>query len=91
MTHHFVLNIQPQAQHDWDKCTLRNPITGERPDFIEMIANLVGNETGAYLISINIDVQVLEKVALGKTKTVALNPSKANKQVTTQHQESIAS
>jgi hypothetical protein len=91
MTHHFVLNIQPQAQYDWDKCTLRNPITGERPDFIEMIASEVGNETGAYLISINIDVQILEKVALSKTKTVVLNPSKANKQISTQHPESIAS
>ena len=32
MRKHYVLSINSQAEHDWDKCIMRNPITGERPD-----------------------------------------------------------
>jgi hypothetical protein len=82
MAHHFVLSIHPQAQYDWDKCTIRNPITGERPDFTEIIAQAVGHEAGSYLICVNIEVQVLEKAAIGQTETVPLNlPIGTNKAI----------
>ena len=61
MNKHYVLSINPQAQYDWDKCVLRNPITGERPDFTALVAEAVKNQPGAYLVSVNIEVQVLEQ------------------------------
>ena len=64
MTKHYVLSINPQAQYDWDKCVLRNPITGERPDFNALVAEAVNNQPGAYLVSVNIEVQVLEQVSV---------------------------
>ncbi|MBR8828418.1 MAG: hypothetical protein DSM107014_11060 [Gomphosphaeria aponina SAG 52.96 = DSM 107014] len=60
MTNHYVLSINPHAQYDWDKCFLRNPITGERPDLTAAIAQAVGGESGSYLVAVNIEVQVLE-------------------------------
>jgi hypothetical protein len=61
MTKHYILSINPKAQYDWDQCTLRDPITAERPDFASLIAQAVGDETGSYLVAINIEVKVLEK------------------------------
>lgn len=64
MKKHYVLSINSQAQHDWDKCIIRNPITGERPDLKSAIAQAVGNQPGSYLVSVQIEVEVLEKVAI---------------------------
>lgn len=57
---HYILNLNPQADSSWDRCVLRNPLTGERPDLTEAIARAVGDRTGSYLISVNIDVRVLQ-------------------------------
>ena len=64
MKKHYVLSINSQAEHDWDKCIIRNPITGERPDLKSAIAQAIGNQPGSYLVSVQIEVEVLEKVAL---------------------------
>lgn len=63
MKKHYVLNINSQAQHDWDKCVIRNPITGEHPDLKDAIAQAIGNQPGSYLISVQIEVEILEKVS----------------------------
>jgi hypothetical protein len=81
MTHYFVLNIHPQAQYDWDKCVLRNPITGEHPDLTKIMAQAVGNESGSYLVAVNIEVQILEKAAIEQSETVTLSSSKGTKAI----------
>lgn len=58
---HYVVNIDPKAQYEWDKVILRNPITGERPDFGKIVADAVGKEAGSYLVAIEIDVKILEQ------------------------------
>ncbi|MGB3208010.1 MAG: hypothetical protein WBB28_23760 [Crinalium sp.] len=64
MTKHYVLSLNPNAQHEWDRCTLRNPISAERPDLASMLAEAVGEEAGDYLVSVSIEVKVLEKAPL---------------------------
>jgi hypothetical protein len=61
MIKHYILNLNPTAQHEWDRCILRDPLTAKRPDISQLIAEAVGNETGSYLVSVNIEVQVLEQ------------------------------
>ena len=61
MIKHYILNLDPTARHEWDRCTLRDPLTAKRPDIAQLIAEAVGNETGSYLVSVNIEVQVLEQ------------------------------
>jgi hypothetical protein len=61
MNHHYILNINPQANHEWDRCVLRNPITGERPDLQSAIAQAVTNQPGSYLIKVSINVEILEQ------------------------------
>lgn len=61
MTKHYVISLAPDAQYPWDRCTIRNPITAERADFAGLIAEAVGEEAGSYLISVNIEVRVLEQ------------------------------
>jgi hypothetical protein len=63
MTKHYILNLDPHAKYEWDRCTLRDPITAAHPALATLIAKAVGEEPGSYLVAVNIDVTVLEKVA----------------------------
>ncbi len=76
---HYILTINPQAQYEWDKCILRNPITGERPDFTSIISQAVGNEPGSYLVAVNIEVQVLEKAPICQSQQVESKESESKK------------
>jgi hypothetical protein len=84
MTKHYILCIDPNAQYAWDKCTLRDPISAQRPDFASLIAQAVGEETGSYLVAVNIEVKVLEKDETlltskipAEVQAVAVNPQKS--------------
>ena len=61
MDRHYILNLNPQASHDWDRCVLRNPITGDRPDLTAEIAKQLQNQAGSYLIKVSLQVEVLEQ------------------------------
>lgn len=61
MNRHYILDLNPQANHEWDRCVLRNPITGERPDLNFAIAEAVKNQPGSYLIKVSINVEILEQ------------------------------
>jgi hypothetical protein len=75
MTKHYVLNLDPSAQYEWDRCTLRDPITAERPELAQLVAEAVGGQAGSYLIAVDIQVKVLEKVAHPpRAKSNTLNP-----------------
>lgn len=64
MKKHYILSINPNAQYDWEQCILRDPITAERPNFSSLIAQVVGDKAGSYLVAVNIEVQVLEQVPI---------------------------
>lgn len=72
MTKHYILSINPHAQYDWEQCSLRDPITSVQPDFASLIAQAVGDDTGTYLVAVNIEVKVLEKVASSQPQKVPL-------------------
>lgn len=63
MTKHYILQLDPNAKYEWDRCSLRDPITADRPGFAELIAQAVGEQPGSYLVSVKIEVQVLEQAA----------------------------
>lgn len=63
MTKHYILQLDPSAKYEWDRCSLRDPITADRPGFAELIAQAVGEQPGSYLVSVKIEVQVLEQAA----------------------------
>lgn len=73
MMKHYILSINPNAQYEWDQCVLRDPITAVRPDLASLLAEAVGNETGSYLVAVNIEVQVLEKVLTPQPQKVAVD------------------
>ena len=43
MDKHYILNLNPQADSEWDRCVLRNPLSGERPDLSTEIAKAVSD------------------------------------------------
>ncbi|MGV0023890.1 hypothetical protein [Phormidesmis priestleyi] len=63
MTKHYILHLDPAAKYEWDRCSLRDPITADRPAIAELIAEAVGEQAGSYLVAVKIEVQVLEKAA----------------------------
>ena len=69
MLKHFVLNLNPHAQFEWERCALLHPITAEQPDLAQLLAADLIRQTagtpksGSYLIAVNIEVTVLEATA----------------------------
>ena len=69
MLKHFVLNLNPHAQFEWERCALLHPITAEQPDLAQLLAADLTRQTagtpksGSYLIAVNIEVTVLEATA----------------------------
>ena len=68
MTKHYILNLDPDAKYDWDRRTLRDPITADHPALADLVAQAVGEAPGSYLIAVNIEVKVLEKAAADAVK-----------------------
>lgn len=73
MVKHYILNLNPTAKHDWDRCILRDPITAKRPELAKLIAEAIGAEPGSYLVSVNIEVKVLEQAATPQVEQLPLN------------------
>ena len=63
MMKHYILNLNPTAKHEWDRCIIRDPLTAKRPDIAQIISEAVGADTGSYLVSVNIEVTVLEEAS----------------------------
>ncbi|MEH1831854.1 MAG: hypothetical protein V7L29_07225 [Nostoc sp.] len=73
MMKHYILNFNPTAKHEWDRCILRDPLTAKRPDIAKLIAEAVGADTGSYLVSVNIEVQVLEQAVIPQAEQLSLS------------------
>jgi len=78
MIKHYILSLNPTAKHDWDRCIVRDPLTAKRPDIAKLIAEAVGADTGSYLVSVNIEVQVLEQAAIAHAEQLSLNISEVS-------------
>ena len=73
MIKHYILSLNPTAKHEWDRFILRDPLTAKRPEIAKLIAEAVGADTGSYLVSVNIEVQVLEQAAVSPAEQLSLS------------------
>jgi hypothetical protein len=73
MTKHYILNLDPSAKYEWDRCTLRDPITAEHPALADLVAGAVGGCAGSYLVAIAIEVEVLEAAAIAPKPLTAMS------------------
>ncbi|MEM7581450.1 MAG: hypothetical protein ACFB02_15665 [Mastigocoleus sp.] len=78
MVKHYILSLNPTAKHEWDRCILRDVLTAKRPEIAKLVAEAVGADTGNYLVSINIDVQVLEVAHAPQTEQLTLSFNEAS-------------
>ena len=88
MDKHYILNLNPQANSEWDRCVLRNPLSGERPDLSTEIAKAVSDRAGSYLIKVKLEVEVLEQNLTNPNNRLELPASKKS---TVLKQERLAS
>lgn len=72
MTKHYLLSLNPTAKHEWDRCILRDPITAKRPELAKLVAEAIGAEPGTYLVSVNIEVKVLEQAPMPQLEQLPL-------------------
>ncbi len=72
MIKHYILSLNPTAKHEWDKYIVRDPLTAKRPDIAKLIAEVVGADDGNYLVSVNIEVKVLEQARESQTEQLSL-------------------
>ena len=78
MMKHYILNLNPTAKQEWDRCIIRDPLTGKRPDIAKLISEAVGAETGSYLVSVNIEVTVLQEAPAPLPEQLSLPFPEAN-------------
>ncbi len=78
MIKHYILSLNPTAKHEWDRCILRDPLTAKRPDIAKLTAEAVGANAGSYLVSVNIEVTVLEEAAAPHAEQLSLNITDMN-------------
>lgn len=78
MIKHYILSLNPTAKHDWDQCILRDPLTAKRPDLAKLVTEAVGADTGSYLVSVNIEVKILEQAAVPHAEQLSLNVTDVN-------------
>jgi|GEM_PF-662952 len=64
MQKHYILTLDPTAKYEWDRCTLRDPMTAARPDLAQLVRDAVGEASGNYLVAIKLEVEVLEQTAV---------------------------
>ncbi|MEM8673244.1 MAG: hypothetical protein AAGF83_05155 [Cyanobacteria bacterium P01_G01_bin.67] len=76
MNQHYILNLDPQASSEWDRCVLRNPLTGERPNLTTEIAKAVNNQGGSYLVKVTLQVEILEQKMISQSKAIELSSGK---------------
>lgn len=74
MTKHYVLTLNPSAKYEWDRCTLHDPITADKPELAELVAEAVGGQSGAYLVAVEIQVKVLEQGATPIVRSTLSTP-----------------
>ena len=66
MIKHFILNLNPNADYEWERCSLHHPITAEQPNFADLIAQEIREfspeeqRSQSYLIAVKLEVTVLE-------------------------------
>ena len=90
MIKHYILNLDPKAKYDWDRCTLRDPITADHPALAALVAQAVGEESGSYLIAVNIEVKVLEQAAVEQVRSIAATVDLPHRAPLPQRQELVA-
>jgi hypothetical protein len=73
MMKHYILSLNPTAKHEWDRCILRDPLTAKRPDIAKMVAEAIGTNGGSYLVSVNIEIKVLEEASMPQFEQLSLN------------------
>lgn len=78
MVKHYILSLNPTAKHEWDRCVLRDVLSAKRPEMAKLITEMVDAQSGNYLVSVNIEVKVLERAEAPQAEQLALNISEVN-------------
>lgn len=53
-------------------------LTAKRPDLAKLVTEAVGADTGSYLVSVNIEVKILEQAAVSHAEQLSLNFTDVN-------------
>ena len=66
-TMHAILTLKPDAQFDWDRCTLRDPLSTDHPSLAQLVQDAIGETSGQFLVAVELKVTILEQAPLPET------------------------
>ncbi len=56
--HYFTLTVNPDAEHEWQRLTLVDPLSNSIPDLSKLVAEAVG-QSGIHVVAVTLSVEVL--------------------------------
>lgn len=60
MSNHVVIEFDPNATYEWNRCAVRGLFSHGDVDLKELLAEAIQNKPGHYLAKISVSVEVLE-------------------------------
>ena len=60
MSKHLIIEIDPNAQREWNRVSIRSPFSYDEPDLKQLIANALEHKPGHYIAKVSVVVEVVE-------------------------------
>jgi len=69
MPNHVVIELDPNAVYEWNRCAVRGLFSHGDVDLKELLAEAIANKPGHYLAKVSVVVEVLEYSPLHEPET----------------------
>jgi hypothetical protein len=64
ISQYCVVEIDPSSKYEWNRCSVRDPLSVGDVDFKHLIASALGADKGSYLVEVRLEVKPLTSRAL---------------------------
>jgi hypothetical protein len=59
-SHHYVLTLNPSAPAEHQRLKLNDPLTYNRPDLADLVANAIAQVPGTHLVKVTVQVEIIQ-------------------------------
>lgn len=60
MTAHYVLRLNPTHPSPYQQKGLVNPLTHDRPELVDLVAEAIGQVSGNHLVKVTVQVEIID-------------------------------
>lgn len=80
MSNHVVIEFDPSAQYEWNRCAIRSLFSHGDVDLKQLVAAAIDQKPGHYLAKITVCVEVLEHQPIQESEFLAAEATFAQEQ-----------